>query len=104
MNCFNGDKRTKVFKNNLNKLKCGLHFGHASYRSLGLQLNQFQLKYFQYELEILHEHVAPVPLAIRRRNQQQRRPSSEDFLEAMEAKRNGGIIRNQADHVMTLIY
>jgi hypothetical protein len=48
-------------------------------------MNQNGLKYFQYELEILHEHVAPVPLAIRRRNQQQRRPSSEDFLEAMEA-------------------
>ncbi len=62
-------------------------------------LNQNGLKYFQYELEILHEHVAPVPLAIRRRNQQQRRPSSEDFLEAMEAKRNG-IIRNHADHVI----
>ena len=50
---------------------------------------------FQYELEILHDHVVPVPLAIRRRNQQQqqRRPSSEDFLEAMESKRNG-IIRS----------
>jgi hypothetical protein len=42
---------------------------------------------------MLHEHVVPVPLNIRRRNPQQRRPSSEDFLEALEAKRNG-IIRN----------